>query len=49
MRSNFTNQSRTSSTAVRAIDALVAISTTMLAGLFILAVVLPPVASALVG
>ena len=49
MRSTFTHQSYTSSAAVRAIDSVLAISTTLLAGVFIFAVMLPPLASVLIG
>jgi hypothetical protein len=46
MRSTFTNQFET---PAMVIDAVVAISATFLAAVFILAVVLPPVASSLIG
>ena len=44
-----THNNSTNSTVAMAIDAVVAISTTMLASVFLLAVVLPPVASVLIG
>ena len=49
MRSKFTNQFGAPSSAALVIDTAVAISTTMLATLFVFAAVLRPVASALIG
>jgi hypothetical protein len=49
MRSKFTNQFGTPYIAALAIDSVVAISTTMLAVVFILVTVLPPIGSVLIG
>lgn len=49
MRPTFTNQFGAPSTAALVIDTVVAISTTVLATVFVFAAVLPPVASALIG
>jgi hypothetical protein len=48
MKPTFSNQSSTSSVMVRAVDAVVAISTTILASLFIVAILLVPFTPALI-